>query len=443
MFNFLTQKFTSIFSRFNGKGQITQANIDDALQQVNDALLEADVPYDLVKTFIDQVKNEALGKQVIKSLNPGQQFIKIVHDRLSEFMGGQGATVSFQIPSVIMVLGLQGSGKTTTTAKIANFLKDAAVKKGKTRNILMASVDFYRPAAIDQLEVLSKQIDVSFYRAKNNDVVKAANEIYEYFKQNQFEYLMLDTAGRLHIDSKMLEELRQIDSKLNPKYKILVLDSMTGQESLKVAQAFEQGVGFNSAILTKMDSDTRAGAAFAFRYALKKPIIFIGSGEKIDDLEQFYPDRMATRILGMGDVLTLIEKAEKTIKQSEQDDLAKAISSGKFNLQDFANQIDMVSKLGSLSKLAQYMPGMDPSKVNPDMLQKGEVEIKKFKAIISSMTMKERVFPRVLDVSRKQRIAKGSGTNVSDINYLLEKFEQSKQFAKLFNKYGNFKNFFK
>lgn len=443
MFDFLTQKFSSIFSRFNNKGKITQSNIDEALQQVNDALLEADVPHDLVKTFVGQVKDEALGKQVLKSLNPGQQFIKIVHDRMVEFMGGQGQTVAFQIPSVIMVLGLQGSGKTTTTAKIAHFLKEAADKKGKTRNILMSSVDFYRPAAIDQLEILSKQVGAAFYRAKNSDVVKAANEIYEYFKQNQYDYLLLDTAGRLHIDNNMIEELRQIDSRLNPKYKILVLDSMTGQESLKVAQAFEQSVGFNSTILTKMDSDTRAGAAFAFRFALKKPIIFTGSGEKIDDLEQFYPDRMATRILGMGDILTLVEKAEKSIKKSEQEDIAKALSSGKFNLQDFSNQIEMVTKLGPLSKLAQYVPGMDPSKVDPAMLQKGEAEIKKFKAIISSMTMKERVFPRVLDLSRKQRIAKGSGTTVTDINYLLEKFEQSKQFAKLFNKYGNFKNFFK
>ena len=269
MFNFLTQKFSSIFSKFNSKGQITQANIDEALQQVNDALLEADVPYELVKVFTEQVKAEAMGKMVVKSSNPGQQFIKIIHERLAEFMGGQGQTISLQIPSVIMVIGLQGSGKTTTTAKLAHFLKDTAAKKGKTRNILMASVDFYRPAAIDQLEVLSKQIEAEFYRAKNSDPVKAANEIYDYFKQKQFEYLLLDTAGRLHIDNKMLDELRQIDSRLNPKYKILVLDAMTGQESLKVARAFEQGVGFNNAILTKMDSDTRAGAAFAFRYALK------------------------------------------------------------------------------------------------------------------------------------------------------------------------------
>ena len=444
MFDFLTQKFSSIFSRFSGNGKLTQDNIEQALQQVSDALIEADVPNELVKDFISQIKTEALGKQVIKSLNPGQQFIKIVHERLAEFMGGQKSiAVTFQIPSVIMVLGLQGSGKTTSIAKLAHHLSESSKKKGKKRDILLASVDYYRPAAIDQLEILAKQIDVSFYRSSYNEPVKAALDIHEYYKQKQFDYLLLDTAGRLHVDSNMLQELQNIDQSLEPKYKILVLDAMTGQESLKVAKAFDQSVGFNNVILTKMDSDTRSGSAFAFRYALKKSIAFVGTGEKMDDLEQFYPDRIATRILGMGDILTLIEKAENNIKKADQERVSNALASGNFTLQDFASQIDMVGSLGSLSKIAQYLPGMDSSKITPEMMQKGEVEIKKFKSIISSMTMKERVQPRILDMSRKQRIAKGSGTKVADVNLLLEKFEQSKQFAKLFNRYGNFKNMFK
>jgi len=443
MFGFLTQRFSSIFAKFSGKGQLTEANMDEALTQVSDALVEADVPYELVKSFVDKIKSEALGKKVIKSLNPGQQFIKIVHDKLAEFMGGQGQTsVSFQIPSVIMVLGLQGSGKTTSVAKLANYLCENARLKGKQRNILLASVDFYRPAAVDQLEILSKQVGCAFYRSEKKEVIKAALDIFDYYKKNQYEHLILDTAGRLHIDGKMLEELREIDGLLNPKYKILVIDSMIGQESLKVARAFEQGVGFTGAILTKMDSETRAGVAFAFRHELKKPIMFIGTGEKIGELEQFHPGRVADRILGMGDVLTLIEKAEKNIQKQQQDDLSSALSSGKFTLQDFANQIDMVNKLGSLSKIAQYIPGIDRSKLNPEAIEKGEYEIKKFKSIICSMTLKERLYPRILDMSRKQRIAKGSGTNVADVNLLLNKFEQSKQFAKLF-KGGGFKNMFK
>ncbi len=444
MFNFLTQKFSSIFSSFNGNTKLTESNIDDALKQVSESLLEADVPNHVVIDFINQIKQETLGKEIIKSLNPGQQFIKIVYERLCEFLGGKNAIApTFQIPSVIMVLGLQGSGKTTTVAKLANYLQDLSKKKGKTRKILLGSVDFYRPAAIDQLEILSKQVNVEFYRSSQADVIKAAKEIYNQFKQKEYDYLILDTAGRLHIDNKMLQELQEINLILEPKYKILVLDSMTGQESLKVAQAFDQNIGFNSAILTKLDSETRAGAAFAFRYILKKPISFIGSGEKIEDLELFYPERMATRILGMGDVLTLVEKAESKIKKSEQDRLANAISSGNFTLQDFASQLDMVGNLGSLSKIMQYLPGMGSVKLTPEIMEKGEAEVKKFKAILNSMTVKEKVFPRILDNSRKQRIAKGSGTIVIDVNLLLEKFEQSKQFAKLFKRHGNFKDMFK
>jgi signal recognition particle subunit SRP54 len=254
---------------------------------------------------------------------------------------------------------------------------------------------------------------------------------------------LLDTAGRLHVDSSMLQELKEIDTNLEPKYKILVLDAMTGQESLRVAKAFDQAVGFNSAILTKIDSDTRGGAAFAFKYMLKKPIIFLGAGEKLSDLELFYPDRMATRILGMGDMQSLLERADSQIKQDEKERVAQNFASGNFTLDDFADQLKMMGKIGSLSKIVQYLPGTGGLNMTPEMLEKSESEIKKFKAMMSSMTMKERLYPRVLNLSRKERIVKGSGTTLKDLNLLLERFEQSKQFAKLFNKRGGFKGMFK
>jgi len=442
MFDFLSEKFSSIFSRITGKGYLSESNLQEAIAKVKDALLEADVPYKLVDEFIESIKKEVVGKKVVTSLKPAEQFIKIVHERLLFFLGVQGqgdeSHFALQIPSLAMVMGLQGSGKTTTIAKIAKFVQTQAQKRGKTRKILLASVDFYRPAAIDQLQLLAKQIGIDFYRASSSDVVKAAREINNYAKQNRFEIVFLDTAGRLHVDNDMLYELQQIDMHLKPKCKLLVLDSMTGQQSLQVAQAFHESVPFNSAILTKMDSDTRGGAAFAFRYALKKPISFVGVGEKVDDIELFRPKRVADRILGMGDIVSLVEKAEEKIKKNEQESLYKSFSSGKMNLQDFANQMDMVGRLGSLSKIMKYMPGMSGMKVSPEMLQKGESEVKKFKAIISSMTPKERFYPKVLDGSRKKRVAKGAGVKVEDVNNLLQRFEQSKQYAKLFKKFGRF-----
>ncbi|MFA5075354.1 MAG: signal recognition particle protein [Candidatus Babeliales bacterium] len=443
MFDFLSKKFSNVLSWVKDKGRLTEQNIQEAVDQVKEALLEADVPYDLVEDFLTKVKNEIVGQKVQTSLNPGQQLIKVVHDQLLEFLGGKNVIplTNFQIPSVTMVMGLQGSGKTTTIAKLAKFLLDQAKKREKSRKILLASVDFYRPAAIDQLEILAKQVGVDFYRASSKDAVNAAKEIYEKFKSGHYEHLFLDTAGRLHIDSQMMEELINIDHKLTPKYKILVLDAMTGQESLKVAKAFDQTVGFNTAILTKMDSDTRGGAAFSFRYALKKSISFVGCGEKIEDLESFVPERMASRILGMGDILTLIEKAEENIDYHEQESISRRMMSGSFTLKDFADQLGMVDRLGSLQKIARYLPGM--GNISPDMMEKGQVEMKKFKAIISSMTEKERLIPGLLDASRKKRIASGSGVLVTDVNQLLQKFEQSKQFVKMLKKGGRFGKFFK
>ena len=439
MFDFLSEKFSSIFSRLTGKGFLSESNMQEAIDRVKDALLEADVPYKLVNEFTEGIKKEVVGKKLTKAIKPGEQFIKVVHERLLHFLGDSSDhNFALQIPSLVMVMGLQGSGKTTTIAKLAKFVQKQAAKRGKERRILLGSVDFYRPAAVDQLEVLAKQAGVSFYRASSTDPLQAAKEISNYAKNNRFEIIFLDTAGRLHVDNNMLQELQQIDMSLKPKCKILVLDSMTGQESLNVAKAFDQAVQFNSAILTKMDSDTRGGAAFAFKFALQKPISFVGVGEKIEDLEQFRPKRVADRILGMGDIISLVEKAEEKIKKNEQESLYRAFTSGKMNLQDFANQMDMVGRLGSLSKIMKYMPGMSGANVSPEMIEKGEKEVGRFKAIISSMTPKERFYPKVLDGSRKKRIAKGAGVAVEDVNTLLQRFEQSKQYAKLFKKFGRF-----
>jgi len=454
MFDFLSEKFSTIFSRLTGQAHLNEHNINDALLKVEESLLEADVPFAVVKTFIEEIKQEAIGKKVLSSVKPGDQLIKIVHEKLKSFLGSSQAAslprhnkvaagdFSFQIPSVAMVMGLQGSGKTTSIAKLANYAQKQAKKRGKSRKILIASVDFYRPAAVDQLEILAGQVGVDFYRAQNTSPVRAADEIHAYHKQHGYELLLLDTAGRLHVDNEMLEELRAIDARLQPKYKILVLDAMTGQESLAVAQAFDQAVGFHWALLSKMDSEARGGSAFAFRYILKKPVLFTGMGEKIDDLEQFHADRMAGRILGMGDVLTLLERAEDRVQLSDQEALFKSISRGHLTLQDFADQISMVNKIGSLGNMVKYMPGMG-GQLSPQALEQGERQLKQFRAIISSMTMKERLSPHILNGDRKKRIAKGAGVTASDINLLLERFEQSQQYVKLFKKTNKFGNFFR
>lgn len=445
MFSSLSDKFSSIFKKITGGSKLTESNVHDVLLQVKEALLEADVPLAVVETFVQEVQQEALGAKVLQSLKPSDQFIKIVHEKIKKFLGSVSpeSVNVFKIPSIVMMLGLQGSGKTTSIAKIANFILQNAKRRGKTRKILVASVDYYRPAAIEQLEILAKQVGVEFYRSPKQTPIEAAQDIVAYYKKNSYDHLLLDTAGRLHIDNNLLIELQSLNSIVNPDYKILVLDAMTGQESLRVAQAFNSVVPFNYALLTKMDSEARGGAAFAFCYVLKKPILFVGVGEKIDDLELFYPDRAAGKILGMGDILTLIDQAETKVKKEEQERAAQAFMTGKMTLDDFILQIEMIEKMGSLSKISKYMPGLGDVKISEADLKKGEVELRKFKAMIQSMTKKERLMPKILDGSRKARIAKGSGTSVSDINLLLNRFEQSQQFAKMFKRYNKFGNFFK
>ena len=445
MFDFLTQKFSSIFSKITTSSTITQRDIDQVLAQVKDALIEADVPLTLVQTFCADIEKEVAGQKVLASLKPAEHLIKVVHDRLKSFLGGQDTVpFTFQIPSVIMVMGLQGSGKTTSIGKMALLMHNEAQAKGKNRRILIASVDFYRPAAIDQLEIVAKNIpNAVFYRAASTNPLEAVRQIYAYYQKELFELLFLDTAGRLHVDDAMMHELQEINKIIKPKYKVLVLDAMTGQESLQVAQKFNSQIGFDGAVLTKLDSNTRAGAAFAFRYSLKKPIWFVGTGEKSTDFERLLPERLAGRILGLGDIATLVEKAQEKIKQSEQDALERSFKKGHITLQDFADQMKMMQKMGSLSQIVKYMPGAAHPSFSPEMIEKGEVELKKFNALISSMTPKERLLPALIEASRKKRIAKGAGLQVTDVNILLDRFEQSQQYVKLLKKFGRFPGLFK
>lgn len=430
MFDFLSQKFSSLFSGLESTKKLTEQNIQEALETVQEALLEADVPYGVVQTFIASVKNDVVGQKIVGALKPAEQLMTVVQRKIIDFLGGDDATSSFSFPSTVMVMGLQGSGKTTTIGKLAYKIKKDAEKNNITQKILVGSIDFYRPAAIDQLEVLARQVDVSFYRAQSTDPVVAAKEIFSFGHNNGYHVILLDTAGRLHIDNTMLQELQEVDALLRPAYKMLVLDAMTGQESLAVAKAFDDTIGFHGAVLTKMDSDTRGGAAFAFRFVLKKPIVFVGEGEKVTDLNTFYPDRAAERILGMGDIRTLMERAEEKISAAEQERAEKALNSGTFSLQDFANQMAMMNKLGSLSQLLKYMPGLG-AKISPEMIQRGEVELVRFRAIISSMTLKERLNANILNNSRMERVAKGAGVAVPDVAKLLKRFEEAKQYVKL------------
>ena len=443
MFDFLSEKFSGVLGWLKNKGRLTEENIAQAIDQVRTSLLDADVPQDVVEAFLTQVQQEMVGRKIHQSLNPGQQLIKVVHDQVLEFLGGKNVipNISFQIPSVVMVMGLQGSGKTTTIAKLAHYIQDQAKKRGKARRILLGSVDFYRPAAIDQLEILASKVGATFFRTQSTDPIKAAQELHTHFKDNNFEHLLLDTAGRLHIDSTMMDELKIISSKLHPKYKFLILDAMTGQESLVVAKAFDAAIGFDYAALSKMDSDTRGGAAFGFRYVLKKPILFVGVGEKPEDLEAFIPERMTTRILGMGDIMTLIEKATDQISEQEQLSMTQKFMDGRFSLKDFAEQMAMLDKLGSLQKISRYLPGM--GNLSPEVMEKGQTEMKRFRAIISSMTHKEKLIPDVIDASRRKRIASGAGVTVQDVNQLLQRFEQSKGMIKMMKSSGMMRKFFK
>jgi signal recognition particle subunit SRP54 len=427
MLEFLSDKFSSIFSKFRNS-KLTKENIKKVLEDINDTLLQADVPYDIVHDFVSSIEKEVIGKEVVKSLKPAEFLIKIVHNKLLNFLGvtTENTIFSFQIPSVIMFIGLQGAGKTTTASKLAWYLKNNAEKKGKKRTILLSSIDFYRPAAIDQLEILANKVGVLFYRSNFNDPLMASKDIYNKYQSLNADYLILDTAGRLHIDNNMVDELKKVDNIIKPRYKILVIDAMTGQESLNVALEFDKSLDITGAIVTKMDSQARSGLIFGFRYKIKKPIIFLATGEKLEDLELYRPERIADRILGMGDIATLLEKANETISQEDQTRILNNMEKGEITFQDFLDQINMVNKMGSLVSIMRYIPGFGSFNISNDMLEQTEKEISKYKNIINSMTPKEKLQPSILNESRKIRIAKGSGVSLNDVNALLKKFNDSK-----------------
>jgi len=422
MFEALQEKLNKVFRSITGKGRLTEKNISDAVRQVKLSLLEADVNYKVVKQFINEVKREALGEEVLKSFTPEQQFIKIIRDKLVQIMGEKSEPLHLnKRPSPIMLVGLQGSGKTTTAAKLANLLK----KKGK-RPLLVAA-DTYRPAAIDQLVKLGKMIDVEVFTGDRKNPVKIVKEAIKHAKDSIYDVMIVDTAGRLHIDEQMMDELVKIKDILNPDEILLVVDAMTGQDAINSAKAFDEKLDITGFIVTKMDGDARGGVILSIRYITGKPVKFIGVGEKVDALEEFHPDRVASRILGMGDVLSLIEKIEQEMDKEKMEKTAKKFMQAEFTLEDFLDQIKQIKKMG-MDKIIEMLPSQFKT---PDMdLASSEKELKKIEAIINSMTLEERRKPHIIDYSRKKRIAKGSGTKIQDINKLLRSYDDMKKLMK-------------
>lgn len=437
MFDNLSDRLTKTFKVIRGQGRLTESNIKDALRDVRRALLEADVALPVVKVFISKVQERAIGQEVSTSLNPGQAFIKIVREQLAEVMGLEAEPLNFNVepPAVVMVAGLQGAGKTTSVAKLAKLLKERDKKK-----VMVVSADVYRPAAIKQLETLAGQVDVLFYPSSaDQDPVQIARNAHAEAKKQFADVLILDTAGRLHVDDDMMQEVKHLHDSIHPCETLFVVDSMTGQDAANTAKAFNDALPLTGVILTKTDGDARGGAALSIREITGKPIKFIGAGEKVDALEAFHPDRMAGRILGMGDVLSLIEEAESKIDQKKAEKFAKKIQkSGAFDLEDFLEQLQQIQNMGGVGGLMGKLPGMGQLKdqVNGDVAEK---EFKRLEAMIHSMTRKERQFPAVIKGSRKRRIAMGSGTSVQDVNKLLKQFTQMQKMMKKVSK-GGMKN---
>lgn len=438
MFDQISKAFSSLFSRASKHKTLTRSVVTDLLAPMREALIQADVSYAVVEAFCAELQGELTGATIPNTVRPEEYIAKVVYERLVAFLGGKGGHDArqglFAPPSgsTIMVLGVQGSGKTTTAAKLGYFLreKDKNKNKGKGCRILAGSVDFYRPAAIDQLEIVAAQAGIDFRRAAATDPVKAAIELQSYAREHGYDYFLLDTAGRMHVDEALIAELSEIDRVLRPGQKLLVLDSMTGQESLRIAQTFEEKIGFSAAILTKTDSETRGGCAFAFRHELKKPILFVGVGEKVADLERFYPERAATQMLGMGDVASLAERLESQLHKEEQELLLRGAHKKDFTLEDFAQQLDMISKIGSMGQLLRYIPGASQLGISKEEIERGELEMKRFRAMIRAMTRKERLVPRILNLSRKRRIARGTGVLVEDVDRFLARFEESRKMLK-------------
>ena len=422
----LGNRFQDIFKKIRGHGRLSESNIKDALREVKMSLLEADVNYKVVKDFTNKISEKAIGTEVIRGINPAQQFIKLVNDELVELLGGTSSklTKGLRNPTIIMLAGLQGAGKTTFAAKLAKFLKK------QNEKLLLVGVDVYRPAAIKQLQVLGQQIGVDVYSEEDTkDVVGIATRAIEKAKEINATYMIVDTAGRLHIDETLMEELKELKRAIKPQEILLVVDAMIGQDAVNLAESFNNALSVDGVILTKLDGDTRGGAALSIKAVVGKPIKFIGVGEKLNDIEIFHPDRLVSRILGMGDVVSLVEKAQEVIDENEAKSLEEKIKSQKFDLNDFLKQLQTIKRLGSLGGILKLIPGIPKI----DDLAPAEKEMKKVEAIIQSMTKEERRKPDILKASRKIRIAKGSGTDVSDVNKLLKQFEQMKSMMKMFS----------
>ena len=432
MFQNLADKLSNAFKKFRNKGKLTEADVKEGMREIKLALLEADVSFKVVKDFIKKVTERAVGSQVLESLLPGQQVVKIVHEELIELMGKTQAKleIASKPPTVIMMVGLQGAGKTTHSGKIAGLYK----KQGK--NPLLVACDVYRPAAIKQLQIVGSQLNIPvFADEKSKNPVSIAKNAIDFAKKNGNDMVFIDTAGRLHVDEVLMKELQDIKKVTTPTEILLVVDSMLGQDAVNVAESFNDMLDITGVVLTKLDGDTRGGAALSVRYVTGKPIKFVGTGEKLDTIEPFYPDRMASRILGMGDVLSLIEKAEEAYDKKQAEELEKKMRENSFTLSDYLEQMAQLKKMGSLESVMAMVPGMSGKdvKVDEDMIVRTE-------AIILSMTLKERNNPDIINSSRKKRIAKGSGTSVEEVNRLLKQFDQMKKLMKQMSS-GKFKGF--
>ena len=430
-FEGLSEKLGSVFKKLKSRGKLSESDVKEAMREVKMALLEADVSYKVVKEFVANVTERAVGEEVLKSLTPGQQVIKIVNEELIKLMGEANSKINFpnKPPCIIMMCGLQGSGKTTHAAKLAKHFK------AQGNRPLLVACDVYRPAAIEQLKVVGARADVSVFEMGQIDPRKIVKEGIKYAKDYGHDLVILDTAGRLHIDEELMNELKDIKKIAEPNEIMLVVDAMIGQDAVKVASSFDEALGIDSVILTKLDSDTRGGAALSVLSVTGKPIKFVGMGEKLDEFEPFHPERMASRILGMGDVLTLIEKAQQTVDEKEAEKLAKKVKEKGFDLNDLLDQMKTIHKMGSMRSIMKLIPGAN--KVTDEQLEQGEVQLKKTEAIINSMTKAEREKPQIIDPKRKRRIAAGSGTQVSDVNNLLKQFDQMQKMMKQYGLGGS------
>lgn len=426
-FEGLADRLQNTMQKIRGKGKVTEADVKEMMREVRLALLEADVNFKVVKDFVKKVTERAIGQEVVKSLTPGQQVIKVVKEELTELMGGEQSKIaaSNRPPTVIMMVGLQGAGKTTTTGKLANLLR-----KKYNRKPLLVAADIYRPAAIKQLETLGKQLSLPVFSLGDQvSPVEIAKQAIAKAKEDHNDYVLIDTAGRLHVDENLMDELKQIKELSKPDEIFLVVDAMTGQDAVNVAQSFNEQLGLTGVVLTKLDGDTRGGAALSIRAVTNTPIKFVGLGEKLDALEAFHPERMASRILGMGDVLTLIEKAQANVDEEKAKELEKKMRTASFTLDDFLDQLGQVRKMGPLDEILKMMPGANKIK-GMNNLQIDEKQISHVEAIIQSMTKDEKVQPEIINANRRKRIAKGSGTSIQEVNRLLKQFEDMKKMMK-------------